>query len=75
MGVPIVQYLIQRQGQLIQDLKVSTFKRQGAQLLPPGFNQVQPASVLGDERQLSLGGLKLPFSLAKKQPDKTDQVQ
>jgi hypothetical protein len=36
---------------LIQVLETPSFQRQGP-LLPPGFNQVQPASVFGNELQL-----------------------
>jgi len=54
MSVPVIQSLIQNQGQLIQVFKALTFEGQGTQLLPPGFNQVQPTSIFGNELQLNL---------------------
>src|SRR5712692_4444354 len=59
--VPVIESIIQGLGQLIQVLETPSFQRQGAQLLPPGFNtctgrkcrcQVQPESVFGNELQL-----------------------
>ncbi len=54
MRVPVIQGLIESKSQLIQVLEATTFEGQGTQLLPPGFDQVEPASVLGDELQLDL---------------------
>ena len=64
MGIPIIDRCIQGQGQLVRGLKPAPFQCQGAQLLPPRLNQVQPTGVFGDELQLHFGpGGKGQFSL------------
>ena len=55
MSIPIINTLIQSQSQFIQVLKTLTFERQRAELLPPGFNQVQPTGILGQEHDLNVG--------------------
>ena len=55
MTIPVRQRIIESLVQLLQGLKASSFERQRLQLLPPGFNQVQPAGVLGQELDLDLG--------------------
>lgn len=39
--------------QLRHNFKAPSFERQRLQLLPPGFNQVQPAGILGQEQDLN----------------------
>jgi len=48
MSVPIVQSSIQGLYQFVDGLEAPTFESQRAQLLPPGLDQVQPTSILGD---------------------------
>jgi len=55
MNIPVIQNGIQSLGQLIQPFEGLSLEGQGAQLFPPWLNQVQPASVLGDELNLDLG--------------------
>jgi len=52
MLVPVIQTSIQRLGQFVQVLKTVSLQSQGAQLLPPRLDQVQPTSILGNELQL-----------------------
>ncbi len=52
MGIPIIERLIQCQGQFVQVFKPATFQGQGTELLPPRFNQIEPAGILGDKLQL-----------------------
>lgn len=56
MLVTIFSSIVQRLGKFIQGLKASVIERQGRQLVPPGFDQVQPVSVLGNELQLHMAG-------------------
>jgi len=54
MSIPVIQSLVQSQGQFVQVLKTFPFKRQRTQLLPPWLNQVQPAGVLRDKQGLDI---------------------
>jgi hypothetical protein len=47
MIVPVRQSIIQSEGQLLQVIEAPTLEGQRLELLPPGFNQVQPTSVFG----------------------------
>lgn len=53
MQIPVRQRFIQRLGQFVEGFKPAALERQGTQLLPPGFNQVQPTGVLRDELDLN----------------------
>ena len=55
MVIPVVQGSIQSECQFIQGFETSSFQSQGADLLPPRFDEVQPACVLGRELDLDLG--------------------
>jgi hypothetical protein len=52
MLVPVIECKIQNLGEFIHGFKTPSLQGQRAQLLPPRFNQVEPASVLGNELHL-----------------------
>ncbi len=52
MSIPVIQSAIQALSQFIKCFKTPSFECQRTELFPPGFNQVQPASILGDELHL-----------------------
>src|ERR671919_841407 len=54
MVIPVSQGLLQGGSQLVWGLKPAAPQGQGAQLLPPGLHEVQPAGILGDELDLKL---------------------
>lgn len=54
MLVPVVK-IVQGVRELIQVIEASSFQSQGAQLLPPRLDQVQPAGIFGDELDLHFG--------------------
>ena len=53
MQIPVLQSFVQRLGQLVKRLKPASLESQRAELLPPGFDQVQPTGVLRDELNLN----------------------
>src|SRR5512139_3024338 len=54
MSIPVIQSLVQGQRQFIDVFETPAFERQRPQLLPPWFNQVEPAGILGNELNLDL---------------------
>ncbi len=52
MSIPESQRLGQNQHQFIGVLKTATLESQGSQLLPPGFDEIEPAGVGRDKEQL-----------------------
>ena len=53
MSIPVSQGCGQSQHQFIGGLKTLALEGQGAQLLPPGFDEIEPAGVGRDEEQLN----------------------
>jgi hypothetical protein len=54
MSIPVIQCCLQGFAQFIQRFETPALERQGAYLLPPRLNQVQPAGVLRNELNLNL---------------------
>ena len=52
VAIPVVQGADQRGAQFGTGFKATAFESQGTQLLPPGFNQVQPAGIFRNELHL-----------------------
>ena len=53
--IPIVQRAMKGINNLICRFKPTTFEGQSLELLPPGFDQIEPASILGNELKAYLG--------------------
>src|SRR3990172_1952321 len=55
INVPVIHSFLQGLRDFFQGLKAATLEGQGLQLFPPGFDQVQPTGVLGQEQDLNFG--------------------
>ena len=52
MSIPKIKSMRESINQLLRVFKSLPFQGKGAQLFPPGFNQIEPGGVLGDKLDL-----------------------
>jgi hypothetical protein len=52
VSIPVGNSTAKRLSQLLRGFKATPFEGQGTQLLPAGFNQIEPTGILGNELNL-----------------------